>query len=89
MTNGRDRTCAISIDLDGLACYYQIHGLGAPPAELEHVILERALPRADLRVLEIPVRLHEKRPPAINLVKRVPNVLKNVAKLTYAIRIRG
>jgi hypothetical protein len=39
-------TCAISIDLDGLACYYRIHGLGAPPAELEHVVLERALPRA-------------------------------------------
>jgi peptidoglycan-N-acetylglucosamine deacetylase len=37
---------AISIDLDGLACYYRIHGLGEPPAELEHVILERALPRA-------------------------------------------
>jgi hypothetical protein len=40
------RRCAISIDLDGIACYYRIHGLGTPPAELEHVILERALPRA-------------------------------------------
>jgi len=38
--------CAISIDLDGIGCYYRIHGLGAHPAELEHVILERALPRA-------------------------------------------
>ncbi len=38
--------CAISIDLDGLGCYYRIHGLGQPPHELEHVILERALPRA-------------------------------------------
>jgi hypothetical protein len=38
--------CAVSIDLDGLGCYYRIHGLGAAPAELEHVILERALPRA-------------------------------------------
>lgn len=48
MTRGQRaaRTCAISIDLDGIACYYRIHGLGAPPAELEHVILERALPRA-------------------------------------------
>jgi peptidoglycan-N-acetylglucosamine deacetylase len=42
----RPRQCAISIDLDGIACYYRIHGLGAPPVELEHVILERALPRA-------------------------------------------
>jgi hypothetical protein len=40
------RRCAVSIDLDGIACYYRIHGLGAPPIELEHVILERALPRA-------------------------------------------
>ena len=40
------RRCAISIDLDGIACYYRIHGLGPPPVELEHVILERALPRA-------------------------------------------
>lgn len=40
------RHCAVSIDLDGISCYYRIHGLGDPPAELEHVILERALPRA-------------------------------------------
>jgi glycosyltransferase involved in cell wall biosynthesis len=45
--------------------------------------------RADLRVLEIPVRLHEKRPPAINLLKRVPNVLRGMAKLTYVIRFGG
>jgi hypothetical protein len=38
--------CAVSIDLDGIACYYRIHGLGTPPPELEHTIHERALPRA-------------------------------------------
>ncbi|HEY6038852.1 MAG TPA: polysaccharide deacetylase family protein [Kofleriaceae bacterium] len=38
--------CAVSIDLDGIACYYRIHGLGAPPAELAHAIHERAVPRA-------------------------------------------
>jgi peptidoglycan-N-acetylglucosamine deacetylase len=38
--------CAVSIDLDGIGCYYRIHGLGIAPAELEHTILERALPRA-------------------------------------------
>jgi len=37
---------AISIDLDGIACYYKIHALGAAPVELAHAILERALPRA-------------------------------------------
>ncbi len=42
-----------------------------------------------VRVLEIPVRLAEKRPPAINLVKRVPNVLRGMAKLTYVIRFGG
>jgi len=45
--------------------------------------------RADLRVIEIPIKLHEKRPPAINLMKRVPNVLRGLAKLTYVIRFGG
>ena len=45
--------------------------------------------RGGIRTQEIPVRVHEKRPPSINLFKRVPNVLKNVVMLTYAIRIRG
>jgi peptidoglycan/xylan/chitin deacetylase (PgdA/CDA1 family) len=40
------RHAAVSIDLDGVGCYYRIHALGEHPAELEHVILERALPRA-------------------------------------------
>ncbi|MBP9112786.1 MAG: glycosyltransferase [Polyangiaceae bacterium] len=45
--------------------------------------------RGGIPIREIPVRIVEKRPPSINLFKRVPNVLKSVAKLTYAIRIRG
>jgi glycosyltransferase involved in cell wall biosynthesis len=45
--------------------------------------------RTDLHVLEIPIRLHEKRPPAINLAKRVPNVMRGLAKLTYVIRFGG
>lgn len=45
--------------------------------------------RGGVRTREIPVRVIEKRPPSINLFKRVPNVLKSVAKLTYAIRIHG
>lgn len=44
--------------------------------------------RAEVRVVEIPVRVMEKRPPSINLFKRVPNVLKSVVKLTVAIRLR-
>jgi glycosyltransferase involved in cell wall biosynthesis len=45
--------------------------------------------RGGVRTQEIPVRVKELRPPSINLFKRVPNVLKSVAKLTWAIRIRG
>jgi glycosyltransferase involved in cell wall biosynthesis len=45
--------------------------------------------RGGVRTREIPVRIVEKRPPSINLFKRVPNVLKSVVKLTYAIRVRG
>jgi glycosyltransferase involved in cell wall biosynthesis len=45
--------------------------------------------RSELRVIEIPIRLDEKRPPAINLVKRVPRVLQGMAKLTYVIRFGG
>ena len=45
MTTPRKR-CAVSVDLDSIACYYRIHALGPAPVELEHAILERALPRA-------------------------------------------
>jgi glycosyltransferase involved in cell wall biosynthesis len=45
--------------------------------------------REGVRVIEIPIRLDEKRRPAINLVKRVPNVLRGMAKLTYVIRFGG
>ena len=45
--------------------------------------------RAGLRVREIPVRVLEKRVPSINLTRRVPNVIKNVARLTWAVRFRG
>jgi peptidoglycan-N-acetylglucosamine deacetylase len=40
------KPCAVSIDLDSIACYYRIHGLGTAPRELDHIIYERALPRA-------------------------------------------
>jgi glycosyltransferase involved in cell wall biosynthesis len=45
--------------------------------------------RQGLQVVEIPVQLLEKRQPSIHLLRRVPNVLKNVARLVYVIRIRG
>ncbi|MBI4508075.1 MAG: glycosyltransferase family 2 protein [Deltaproteobacteria bacterium] len=45
--------------------------------------------REKKKVVEIPLRVAEKRKPSINLTKRVPNVLKNMVKLTYVIRVRG
>ena len=45
--------------------------------------------RAQFRVVEVPIEIVEKRPPSINLTSRVPNVLKNLARLFVAIRIRG
>jgi len=45
--------------------------------------------RDDIRIREVPVRVMEKRPPSINLFRRVPNVLRNLARLTWTIRVRG
>ncbi|HZJ53808.1 MAG TPA: glycosyltransferase family 2 protein, partial [Myxococcaceae bacterium] len=45
--------------------------------------------RDGYRVLEIPIQLEEKRQPSINLLRRVPNVLRQVAKLVWVIRVRG
>jgi glycosyltransferase involved in cell wall biosynthesis len=42
-----------------------------------------------VRIKEIPVRVLEKRQPSIHLFRRVPNVLKGIARLVYAIRIQG
>jgi glycosyltransferase involved in cell wall biosynthesis len=45
--------------------------------------------RAGLDVREIPTRVAEMRPPSINLLRRLPNVAKNLLKLTWAIRARS
>jgi glycosyltransferase involved in cell wall biosynthesis len=45
--------------------------------------------RAPLRVVEIPVRVLEKRTPSVNLLRRVPGVVKNLWQLSRAIRGRG
>jgi len=44
--------------------------------------------REGVSMREIPVRVKEKREPSVHLFKRVPNVLKNLAKLTIALRLR-
>ena len=45
--------------------------------------------RGGVRVREIPVQVHEKRPPSIHIVRRVPRVLKDLGKLFVAIRLKG
>ena len=42
--------------------------------------------REKKKVVEIPFAVREKRPPSINLLKRVPHVLKSVAKLAISVR---
>ncbi len=42
--------------------------------------------REGKRVQEIPIRIVEKRPPSIKLLRRVPKVLRDIARLTYIIR---
>jgi glycosyltransferase involved in cell wall biosynthesis len=42
--------------------------------------------REGKKVVEIPFAVREKRPPSINLLKRVPHVLKSVARLAISVR---
>jgi glycosyltransferase involved in cell wall biosynthesis len=45
--------------------------------------------RAGVPIREIPVRVLEKRVPTIGLFRRVPNVMRAVGRLVWAIRIQG
>ena len=45
--------------------------------------------RAGKRIVEIPLTLEEKRTPSIQLTRRVPRVLKNLAELVWVIRLKG
>jgi hypothetical protein len=76
------------------------HGLKAFRREVVLPVVDRCIVDKDIfaselvvrcghlgvEVVEIPVRVAEKRRPAINLMRRVPGVLGSMAKLTYAIR---
>lgn len=50
------KLCAVSVDLDPLTAYYEIHGLGDPPPNLRYTILHKGLPRFEelFAELEIP-----------------------------------
>ena len=42
--------------------------------------------RSELNWREIPIDLQEQRPPSVHLLRRVPNVLKNIMRLIMIIR---
>ncbi|HNU68537.1 MAG TPA: glycosyltransferase family 2 protein [Myxococcota bacterium] len=76
------------------------HGLKAFVREATLPVVSRCIVEKDMfaselviraerliRVKEIPVTIVEKRPPAINLFKRVPNVLRNIFRLFLIIRL--
>ncbi len=78
------------------------HGLKAFRADLVRPIAERCVVDRDvfaselvirayregIVVREIPVQLHEKRPPSVRLLRRVPRVIGNLMRLTRAIGVR-
>lgn len=45
--------------------------------------------RMRFQMIEIPVRIAEKRPPSVHLFRRVPNVLKNLGRLVWVIRVKN
>jgi len=51
-----DKLCAVSVDLDPLTAYYDIHGLGDPPRQLRETIMRRVLPRFERLFDEAGVR---------------------------------
>jgi glycosyltransferase involved in cell wall biosynthesis len=78
------------------------HGLKAFRREalldtIDHCRLTRDLFASELviraeregkRVREIPIRIVEKRPPSVKLLRRVPKVLRDIAHLTYMIQFQ-
>lgn len=55
MNQAPRKLCAISVDLDPLTAYYEIHGLGDPPPQLRYTILKKALPRFEELFAELEV----------------------------------
>jgi hypothetical protein len=81
-------------DTHGLKAF--LHSAVAPVAE--RCVVDKDLFASELviragrdgiAIKEIPVRIKEKRDPSVHLLRRVPNVLKNLAKLVVAIRLHG
>jgi glycosyltransferase AglD len=81
-------------DTHGLKAFVRARVL--PVAErcvVEHDVFASELviraQRSGLVVREIPVELREKRAPSVHLLRRVPRVLKNLARLFWSIRVKA
>ena len=46
------KLCVLSVDLDPLTAYYEIHGLGDPPRQVKHTIMKNTLPRFEEALAE-------------------------------------
>lgn len=93
-----NKMLAVAVDFKGT----DTHGLKAFRREKLMPTIERCVVDMDLfasefviragregvRVQEIPIELEEQRSPPIQLMKRVPRVMKDLARLTWAIRGR-
>lgn len=91
-----NKMLAVAVDFRGT----DTHGLKAFRRERLMPIVDRCVVDMDLfasefviragregiRVQEIPIELEEQRSPPIQLVRRVPRVMKDLARLTWAIR---
>lgn len=91
-----NKMLAVAVDFRGT----DTHGLKAFRRETLMPIVDRCVVDMDLfasefviragregiRITEIPIELEEQRSPPIQLVRRVPRVMKDMARLTWAIR---
>ena len=84
--NGRGAEILRAPGVNGAELLLYLHGggyvMGSPNTH-------RALAGATSEMVEIPLTIQEKRQPSVQLTKRVPRVLGNIAKLVYVIRLNG
>lgn len=51
-----DRIAAVSVDLDEVACYAEVHGVPAPADREAHVVYDRCLPRLRALLADLDIR---------------------------------
>ena len=80
-------TAAVTLPLNYIVLFYQTPLVEACQVDGDVFASELVIRayRAGLRMLEIPVRVLEKRPPSINLLKRIPGVTRNLVQLRRAL----